>query len=188
MSTRPSAPPCLVHASPAALDNPQSSRCPSAPLQLFFRFHIACFLGFFFFALVHYAPCWQMFAPGESPACTPFYAHGWRRVCACICSAGPVGYQVEGDGKSVQPRVCACARACPSPFRKPSPPSDVDPVPAPPAAPLAAAGPAAVWAWMVALALRAAGQRAPPVAAAAVDEATGIATIQLKADKVSLPA
>ncbi|PSC73660.1 Superoxide-generating NADPH oxidase heavy chain subunit B [Micractinium conductrix] len=32
--------------------------------QLFFRFHIACFLGFFFFALVHYAPCWQMFAPG----------------------------------------------------------------------------------------------------------------------------
>lgn len=175
-----------MHASPAALDNPQSSRCPSAPLQLFFRFHIACFLGFFFFALVHYAPCWQMFAPGESPACTPFYAHGWRRVCACICSAGPVGYQVEGDGKSVQPRVCACARACPSPFRKPSPPSDVDPVPAPPAAPLAAAG---LLLYGVDVALRC-GQLAnvTPVAAAAVDEATGIATIQLKADKVSLPA
>lgn len=32
--------------------------------QLFFRFHIICFLGFFLFACAHYAPCWSYFAPG----------------------------------------------------------------------------------------------------------------------------
>lgn len=36
------------------------------PAQLFFRFHIICFLGFFLFACAHYAPCWSYFAPGKS--------------------------------------------------------------------------------------------------------------------------
>lgn len=32
--------------------------------QVFFRFHIACFVGFFLFACAHYAACWTYFAPG----------------------------------------------------------------------------------------------------------------------------
>lgn len=47
---------------------PRNPRPPNA--QLFFRFHIICFLGFFFFACAHYAPCWSYFAPGKlCPTC-----------------------------------------------------------------------------------------------------------------------
>lgn len=38
---------------------------PHSTMQLFFRFHIICFFGFFMFSLVHYVTCWTYFAPGE---------------------------------------------------------------------------------------------------------------------------
>ena len=59
------APVLLQEATPVV--PPQPTPCPSAASpapQLFYRFHIACFLGFFLFTCAHYAPCWYYFAPG----------------------------------------------------------------------------------------------------------------------------
>ena len=58
------------------------------PAQLFFRFHIICFLGFFLFSCAHYAQSYTYFVPGE-----PFVAC-WR-VGLCW---GMAGQQGQRDG------------------------------------------------------------------------------------------
>lgn len=47
------------------LQQNQTPESPPPPVQLFFRFHLACFVGFFLLSCAHYAGCWMYFTPGE---------------------------------------------------------------------------------------------------------------------------
>lgn len=144
----------MAAAAAAAVCVPPSRPQPGPPslvLQLFFRFHIACFLGFFLFGMAHYAGCWMYFTPGG------------RGAAACSGGAGRAAGTPPRRGAHTAPPPRTTPRVRPA-FRAP---------------------PAGLLLYAIDLALRA-GQlaHATPVAAAVVDDKAGLATIQLKADKV----